>query len=125
MLFVSRSVSGKTHDKKMADTMYSFPVPCTLYQDTRYQGYTFQGGTIIQPVKKSRGKALSDDPKAFNREISRIRVRVEHVIGRAKFMRIVKDECRLRTNSFVERFFATCAVLHNLRMKIEPWTYRN
>lgn len=34
ILFVSQTVCGKTHDKKMADTMYSFTVPCTLYQDT-------------------------------------------------------------------------------------------
>lgn len=32
ILFVSQTVCGKTHDKKMADTMYSFSVPCTLYQ---------------------------------------------------------------------------------------------
>lgn len=125
ILFVSRTVPGKTHDKKMADTLYSFPIPCTLYQDTGYQGYAPQGVTIIQPVKKSRGKELSDDRKASNREISRIRVRVEHTIGSAKFMRIVKDECRLRTNYFVQRIFATCAALHNLRIKIEPWTYKN
>lgn len=34
ILFVSPTVSGKMHDKKMADTMYSFPVPYILYQDT-------------------------------------------------------------------------------------------
>ncbi|WP_369862951.1 transposase family protein [Bacteroides stercorirosoris] len=30
ILFVSQTICGKTHDKKMADTMYSLPVPCTL-----------------------------------------------------------------------------------------------
>lgn len=39
-------------------------------------------------------------------------------------MRIVKNECRLRANLFVERIFATCAALHNLRIKTEPWTYK-
>ncbi|WP_291529221.1 transposase family protein [Bacteroides sp. UBA939] len=109
ILFVSQTVSGKMHDKKMADNMYSFPVPCTLYQDTGYQGYAPEGVTIIQPVKKSKGKELSARQKDFNTEVSRIRVRVEHTIGSAKVMRIVKDECRLRANSFVERIFATCA----------------
>lgn len=105
--------------------MYSFPIPCTLYQDAGYQGYAPEGGTIVQPVKKTRGKALSEQEKAFNREVSRISVRVENAIGSAKFMRIVKDECRLRANSFVERIFATCAALYNLRIKIKPWTYKN
>ncbi|NDV97524.1 hypothetical protein D0T84_21905 [Dysgonomonas sp. 521] len=118
ILFVSQTVSGKTHDKKIADTMYSFSVPCILYQDTGYQGYMPEKVTIIQPVKKRKGKVLSDQEKEFNTEVSRIRVRVEHAIGSAKFMRIVKDECRLKANRFVERIFATCAALHNLRTKL-------
>ncbi|MEG2453210.1 MAG: transposase family protein [Clostridium sp.] len=125
ILFVSQTVSGKTHDKKMADTMYSFPVPCILYQDTGYQGYAPEGVTIIQPTKKRKGCELSKEEKEANRGISRIRVRVEHAIGSVKFMRIVKDECRLRANLFVKRIFATCAALHNLRIKMEPWTYKN
>jgi hypothetical protein len=63
------------HDKKMADTMYSFPYPCTLYQDTGYQGYRPDGVNIVQPVKKSRGKELSEEDKITNREVSRVRVR--------------------------------------------------
>lgn len=125
ILFVSQTVPGKTHDKKMADTMYSFPVPCTLYQDTGYQGYAPEGVQIVQPTKKTKGKELSKEEKKANREISRIRVRVEHAIGSAKLMRMVKDECRLRANLFVERIFATCAALHNLRIKIKPWAYKN
>jgi hypothetical protein len=125
ILFVSPTVSGKTHDKKIADTLYSFPFPCVLYQDTGYQGYAPEGVTIVQPFKQSRGKGLSHAEKEFNREISRIRVRVEHAIGSTKFMRIVKDQCRLRANSFVKRIFATCAALHNLRIKINPGEYKN
>lgn len=123
ILFVSPTVSGKTHDKKMADTMYSFPVPCILYQDTGYQGYAPEKVTVIQPVKKRKAKELSGEEKEFNKEVSRIRVRVEHAIGSVKIMRIVKDECRLKANSFVENIFATCAALHNLRIKMKPWTY--
>jgi hypothetical protein len=123
VLFASQTVCGKMHDKKIADTMYSFPYPCTLYQDTGYQGYRPDGVNIIQPVRKSKGKELSQEDKITNREVSRVRVRVEHAIGGIKFMRIVKEECRLRANSFVERIFATCAALHNLRIKVKPWEY--
>lgn len=83
----------------MADTMYSFSVPCTLYQDTDYQGYTPEKVTIIQPVKKRKGKTLSEEEKEFNRQVPGIRVRVEYAIGSAKFMKIVKDECRPTTAS--------------------------
>jgi len=125
ILFVSSTVCGKMHDKKIADTMYSFPIPCQLYQDTGYQGYKPEGVTVFQPVKKPRGRELTSEEKEHNREISSFRVRVEHAIGSAKHMRIVKDECRLRADNFVRRIFCTCAAMHNFRIKINPWHYKN
>ena len=125
ILFVSESVCGKTHDKKIADTMYSFPYPCLLYQDTGYQGYKPEGVVIFQPKKKPPGKERTPEDKEYNRQISSFRVRVEHVIGSAKRMRIVKDECRLRADNFVGRIFRTCAAMHNFRIKINPWHYEN
>jgi hypothetical protein len=125
VLFASQTVCGKMHDKKIAGTIYSFPYPCTLYQDTGYQGYRPDGVNIVQPVKKSRRKELSEEDKIINREVSpvRVRVRAGHAIGGIRFMRIVKEECRLRANSFVERIFAICAALHNFRIKVNPWEY--
>ena len=125
ILFVSPSVCGKTHDKKIADTTYTFPYPCILYQDTGYQGFKPDGAVIQQPVKKPRGRELTAEEKDCNREISSFRVRVEHATGNTKHMRIVKDECRLRKNGFVKKIFKTCAAIHNLRIKINPWRYEN
>jgi hypothetical protein len=124
ILFVSPSVFGKTHDKKIADTMYSsFLSPCVLYQDTGYQGFRPEGVTVMQPVKKTKGGMPTREEKEYNRKISSFRVRVEHAIGSIKRMRIVKDECRLRANYFVQRIFKTCAALHNFRIKLNPWRY--
>jgi len=123
VLFVSPSLCGKTHDKKIAETMYSFSSPCILYQDTGYQGYKPQEVVIVQPLKKPKGRQLTPQQKEHNRQISSFRVRVEHAIGSAKRMRIAKDECRLRANNFVRRIFKTCAALHNFRIKINPWHY--
>lgn len=67
---------------------------------------------------------LTEEQKEFNREVSRIRVRVEHAIGSAKFMRIIKEECRLRASRFIEQIFTACTTLHNLRIKIKPWVYK-
>jgi hypothetical protein len=125
ILFVSQSVCGKTHDKRIADAMYSFPYPCTLYQDTGYQGFRPDGVATVQPIKKPKGRKLTEQEKEFNRQVSSFRVRVEHAIGSAKRMRIVKDECRLRANNFVGRVFKTCTALHNFRVKMNPWHYEN
>jgi hypothetical protein len=123
ILFVSPSVCGKMHDKKIADTMYAFPAPCILYQDTGYQEFRPEGVVIKQPVKKPKGRSLTQEEKEYNKKIASFRIRVEHAIGSAKHMRIVKDECRLRANDFVKRIFKSCAALHNFRIKINPWQY--
>ena len=80
-------------------------------------------GQIQQPLKKPRGKELTAQQKEDNQKISSFRVRVEHAIGSIKRYRIVKDECRLRKNKFVENTFLTCAALHNFRLRLKPFNY--
>lgn len=123
ILFVSPTLAGKIHDKKIADTYYHIPAGFTLWQDTGYQGYYPEGVRIQQPLKKPRGKELSLQQKAYNQAISQVRVRIEHAIGSVKRYRFVKDECRLRRNNFVNTIFRTCAALHNFRILRNPFKY--
>jgi hypothetical protein len=125
VLFVSLSFNGSVHDKRIADENYTIPPGYTLWQDCGYQGYQPDGVTIVQPVKKPKGKELSEEQKETNRTISGFRVRIEHAIGSVKRCRIVKDECRLRKNKFVSTIFRTCAGLHNLRLSLKPFLYKN
>ncbi len=115
ILFSNLTVEGKMHDKKIADTMYSFPYECVLQQDTGYLGYSSENVTVIQPMKKPKGKELTAEQKAANTEISKTRIKVEHAIGGAKILRIVKEECRLRKNDFVGKIFHLADGLHNWR----------
>lgn len=43
--------------------MYAFSVPCTLYQDTGYQGYAPEKVTITQPVKNRKEKNFLKNKK--------------------------------------------------------------
>ena len=128
VLYVSVSLSGATHDKKIADQCYanafeSLDYVTTLWQDTGYQGFAPKNVTIVQPTKKPRGNELTKEQKKYNRLISSFRVRVEHTIGSIKRYRIVKDECRLRKNNYPKKVFAICAGLHNFRLKFIPFNY--
>jgi hypothetical protein len=125
ILYVSRTYSGRIHDKTIADNDYTIPCGYTLFQDTGYQGYRPEGVNIIQPQKKPRGKELTKEQKEENRQISSKRVRIEHTIGSIKRYRIVKDECRLRKNNYVDTALLYCAALHNFRLKTRPFTYVN
>lgn len=99
ILFVSQTYAGRVHDKRMAE-QYQIPAGFALWQDTGYQGYTPEGVLIIQPMKKPKGKDLTDEQKHDNSSISSLRVRIEHFIGGVKRYRIVKDECRAYKNNF-------------------------
>lgn len=79
------------------------------------KGYSADNVTVVQPTKKPNGKELTQKQKSANTEISRTRIKVEHAIGEAKILRVVKDECRLRKNDFVGRIFHLAAGLHNWR----------
>ena len=114
---LSSTVSGKVHDKKLADEQgLSFPKNSKLWQDTGFQGYAPEHVTIIQPKKKPRGGELSLEDKAQNAAISRERISVEHSIGGLKVFRIVHHIFRNLKANFDDLVMETACGLHNLRL---------
>lgn len=108
ILFVSNTVSAAVHDKKIAEQQYVNTLnktisKLTVLQDTGYPGLLLNIHSVIQPKKKPKGKELTEQEKETNKNISKIRVMIEHVIGNVKRYRIVKDECRLRKNKYQYR----------------------
>jgi len=94
--FLSATYEGKANDKSLADLEgYRLPPGSCLYQDMGFQRFVLDGVTIIQPKKKPRGRELTPPEQATNRQISSIRIRIEHAIGGVKRYRIVKDKIRL------------------------------
>lgn len=124
IVFLTDTVEGKKHDKKLADeSEYNLPKGCRLAQDTGFQGFAPENIAIIQPKKKPRGQELSDIDKHINQWISSWRIRVEHVIGGVKRYRIVKDKIRNWKEGFRDLVFETCCGLHNFRLEFRPWHY--
>ena len=84
---ISKSFYGSVHDKKMYDkTRPRKPPDMKEVGDTGYQGTG-----MIHPVKKQKGKTLSEAQKKFNRKISKMRIKAEHAICAMKRYRIAKD----------------------------------
>ena len=72
-------MEGKKHDKKIADEVaIAYPEGTRLQQDTGFQGFAPEGVIILQPKKKPRGGELTVEEKEANRELSRVRVIIEH-----------------------------------------------
>lgn len=124
VILLTSTCEGKKHDKKIADeTGLVLPAGSSLVQDTGFQGYAVANVTMIQPMKKPRGKELTPEQKENNRRISSLRIRVEHAIGGVKRYRIVKDRVRARKDNFRDRVMETCCGLHNFRLNFRPWRY--
>lgn len=114
---LSRTVSGKVHDKKLADEQnLRFPKHSKLWQDTGFQGYAPEHVTICQPKKKPRGAELSLEEKAQNTAISKERIKIEHSIGGVKVFAIVQHIFRNLKPVFDDLVMETACGLHNLRL---------
>ena len=116
IIYLSKTVEGKKHDKKLADEeTIEYPEGTVLQQDTGFQGYAPEGVTTKQPKKKPRGAELTKEEKEVNRELSRVRVVIEHLISGAKRLRIVKEEMRLRVENVSDNLMEIACGVHNLR----------
>ncbi len=79
------------HDKKIADEAdLVFEQTVELLQDSGFQGFGPANATVVQPLKKPKGKELSQEQKQQNKEKASERVVIEHAIGEVKVWRIVK-----------------------------------
>ena len=122
--FLSPTYEGKASEKSMAElTGYTLPAGSCLYQDKGFQGCCLPGVTIFQPQKKPRGRDLTPPEQATNRQISSIRMRIEHAIGGVKRDRIIKDTIRLLKDGIRDAVMETCCGLHNFRLEYRPWHY--
>jgi hypothetical protein len=114
--YLSRTVEGKKHDKKIVDEEeLVFPPNSCLYQDSGFQGYKPEGVLTYQPHKKPRGGKLRVGDQFFNSIISSTRIVVEHVIAGIKRCHIVKDIFRNTKTQFNDIVMEIACGLHNFR----------
>jgi hypothetical protein len=120
ILYLSKAYNGTTHDKAIADAevlLFVESNPVMMFQDTGYQGYKPDNVTIIQPVKKPKGKELTEEQKNKNKKISSKRILIEHAIGGVKILRIVKDEIRIYNEVVRNMIMKIACAIHNIKMK--------
>lgn len=117
VVYLSETYAGRVHDKRIVDTEHpTLPPHIALCKDTGFQGYEPEGVSTYQPHKKPRGKELSQEQKAENRLISRVRIVIEHLIAGIKRCRIVKDVFRNTKVHFDDLVMELACGLHNFRV---------
>ena len=117
ILSVSQTVEGKRHDKTLLEDdpiLTLTPPQATSVADTGYLGMDESAPWIkfVIPRKKPPGGELTCQDKANNRQISSIRVRVEHPFAYLKHFNVLKQTFR----GSIEKThtpFVTLACLYN------------
>lgn len=118
VLYLSQTYEGSVHDKKIADEAnIEFGKTVELLQDSGFQGYTPRNAVVVMPVKKPRGKELTDAQKQENKTKASQRVLVEHAIGGIKIWRIVKDKIRSYRHKLRDEVMLIACGLHNFKIK--------
>lgn len=117
ILYLSDTYAGSVHDKTILDQeAFCFPSGITLYQDSGFQGHNPLTATIMQAAKKPKGKELNIEQKQANQAISKIRVQIEHAIGKVKILRIVKDRVRCWKSNIKDFLMEICCAIHNFKL---------
>jgi hypothetical protein len=118
ILYLSSTYSGSVHDKTIADEQnIEFHRTIELLQDTGFQGFKPKNAEVIQPLKKPKGKELTEEQKTENRAKSKIRVVVEHSIRGFKIWRMAKDVCRTWRVDLRDYQVLIACGLHNFRLR--------
>lgn len=92
---------GKTHDFKLfKNSGVKFGDLIKVIADKGYQGIVKFHQLSKTPIKKKKGKKLTQDEKIYNRELNRLRVKVEHINRRLKIFKILSYPYRNRGKRF-------------------------
>ena len=120
---VSVAFAGSVHDKRIWNEAYG-ATHATLKQvvlaDKAYVGAKGEGQLLLRPHRRSDAayKADKDSAKTFNRALSKIRVKVEHVFAQMKHFRVLSNLFPFHPNRYGEVFRAV-AVIHNFKLRFK------
>jgi hypothetical protein len=109
---------GKTHDFKLfKDTFIGIDELILLLADSGYQGIIEYHENSKTPIKKRKNQELTADEKAYNRELSRVRILIESINRRIKRFKIMSDRYRNKRKRHGLRMTIICG-LHNMDLNL-------
>lgn len=100
---------GSTHDFKLfKNCRYGISDLIKILADSGYQGILRVHKNSLIPFKASKNHSLTAEEKAFNRDISKKRIFVEHVNRFIKRFKILSSRYRNRRKNFILRVSLIC-----------------
>lgn len=117
--FLSRFQPGKNHDYSLLKRVFSpdkqWFKKFTVRLDLGFLGFgkEYVCKRYFMPIKKPKGKELTDEQRAINKQQASERIVVEHAIGGLKRYRILSDRLRLHDLKRYDDILGVCAGLWN------------
>jgi len=90
-----------------------------MFVDLGFIGITSEMAKIIIPFKRSKKRELNEEQKEYNKWVSSIRVKIEHIIASIKIYRKVKDKFRGRLYAREDNIMLIACALHNLKIRLK------
>lgn len=97
---VSKSIKGNVHDKKLYDQTKVY----TNKKVKKKSDLGYVGTSCQTPIKKQKHKELTDKEKLYNKQFSKERIIVEHIIAHLKKFRILSYKFRNNISSYNLKF---------------------
>lgn len=120
ILYVSKTITGRVHDKKalINDGVLTLaPIKSRGLGDLGYQGVMDDCPwlNVVTPIKRRPKQELEETDKITNKALSSLRVRVEHVIGKLKINKILCYPFRSNID-FADQIFKNICCLYNFKL---------
>lgn len=120
ILYLSATYGGSVHDKSICNQeKLTISKSVLLFVDLGFQGLSGEKAQIIIPHKHKKNKELTVQQKEHNTWVSRIRVKIEHIIGAVKNFRKVKETFRGRLYAREDTIMLVACALHNLKQYLK------
>lgn len=104
IVHISKTKPGAVHDFEVYKQETPIYRESTVLADSGYQGLDKIHARTEIPFKASKNKPLDKEDKAYNRALSRIRVKVENVLRQLKIFRILSDRYRNKNKRYNLKF---------------------
>lgn len=109
---------GKTHDFQLFKNEFiGVDELIQFLADSGYQGIVEFHANSKTPIKKRKNKELTAEEKAYNKELSRLRIVIENINRRIKRFKIMCDRYRNKRKRHGLRMTILCG-LHNMDLGI-------
>jgi len=101
---ISKSRPGSEHDFTIYKDGRPVPRDSRVFVDSGYQGMDKKHRKTQLPYKATKEKPLHQEEKEYNRALSKVRVKIENVIGQLKQFHILSDRYRNKRKGYNLKF---------------------